>query len=680
MRGVRRAILVAVVTASTLVSMPAALRTARSAADFETDRIIAEQTDTLNRTLTGPGTDPALRLDAARKLLALGRVEQRSALRSVLTNTDPANLPARLAVAVALSADTQPDPQFVDPLFALFDPQTPQPLLFAAADALGLYKSSPDVTSRLIDLTDAKRDASVRLGAVRALGYLAEKRVARQLVTLTTDPAPAVASAAISALKQFAPLGFDSAAEWSQWWISEQDTPDAAFRDEILAARAAQLDQVRRDTIDVSDELDRRLKDQYDRADREEKANLLRSYLTNRRDAVRISGARLYEALATTGDQPAAVSSLLPALLTDASPRVRYYAARTMRWLNDAAAFDALAGQLSIERDVDAKVEQIQAIATQKNLAAIGLLRSALEDSSSRVVLASISAISNLAPTMLAADSPDVADLANRIAGVFDTRTKPNQNVSLREASVAALASLRQPQHLLLFRNLLMAQATPEAVGIRRAAAIGLGNASDAKTLPLLIDALKDESPEVRLAAIGSISRVSRDSTAADNLLPLCSESREKDARVRDAAWKAIRELFKVMPETTLSVWPTRQSISDDPSRQIDVYQALLAKAEQAHHVEDQISRLQQIGDKQLELQRYADAVASFDQALDLALVERFGPACSPAGGRRIAGTHPHGQLRRCRYLRGRTAQGIDKLSRRPDAGREAGTAEDEAR
>jgi HEAT repeat protein len=490
--------------------------------------------------------------------------------------------------------------------------------LLASADALGLYKTSPEVATRLLSLVEPGRDDAVRASAVRALGYLAEKRIAQKLVDLAGDGrSPVVAGAALDALQTFAPIELDSPAEWSAWWRGEQDKSDAQFRDELLASRASRLDQIRRDTVDVESELSRRLAEQYNRATRDDRPQLLRGFLSSPRESVRLAGVQLAEDLVRTNDLPASAEQQLPSLLDDASPRVRERAARTIQLVNSPAAFDAIARQLSVEREAAVKVELVRALAAQKNPQAIPLLRDLLADASPRVLNATIRAIGAVAPQLVEQSPRDAADLAIRIEAIY--KTAPADNAVTREVAIETLAQLRQDSQLDFFRAQLTANP-PESVGVRRAAIIGLGNLRNPRVVPLLQPTLRDPSADIRVASIQALAKVSNDATAAESLLERCDDSREKDERVRTEAWAAVQTLFRYMSDETLSLWLGRPGVAGVPQRKLDVCKALLAKAQvDPSRIDEQMSRLQQIGDVQLELDKPADAVESFEAALQLA-------------------------------------------------------------
>jgi len=581
---------------------------------------VAEQVvESLSIQLVDKTLDANRREDVALRLASIDSASARAALLRSLT--DPGDSVGRLAVAHAL-ADSKPADQFIDPLFVLLDDGNSRPLLDAAAAALSYYKSSSAVVTRLISIGDSNKTEPVRRAAISALGTMSDKRVAQKLVGWTSDPSIVISSAASDALANLSGELFASAGEWQRWWEPISTIEDSEFREAMLVRRSARLDQTRRAADSANLELRNRLTSDFNAASRERKPSILEAALASREPAVRASAAHLVADLATTAEVPPSVRSLLPGLVSDPSVDVRLDVARAIESLNDRTAFDPIALQLVVESDARVRAALVRTLGVMREEPrSVPLLLRMLDDPSSNVIVAVTNAIgdggdSALGSYLATKDAASARQIARRLNSIFNERFSSGETSAMRESTLRAMVALRQPELLPSYRALLTADAG-EPARIRQLALQGIGNIGDPQTAPLVVDKLDDESGDVRADAVRALGRVSEDFTHAETLFRRLDPAVEPDERVRKEVWETIRQLLPLASRNQLELWPDR--FENDAIKRVDVLAALVVLDDRAGNQSDLVDHLTGLGDTQLQLGRYADALVTFNRALLLA-------------------------------------------------------------
>lgn len=584
---------------------------------IDAEAIEGRVVDSLAQQLVDRSLEAGQREDVAERLAAIDSASARGALLRSLT--DPGDPVARLAVAHAL-ADSNPSDEFIDPLFVLLDDGNSRPLLEATANALACYKSSPAVVARLIDIGESGKTEPVRRAAISALGTMSYERVAQKLVLWTGDPSPAISSAAIEALANLSGEAYSSASEWQNWWESVSSLDDEKFRQEMLTRRSVRLDQMQRAIESARLELQARLTSDFNAAARELKPGILETALASREPAVRAGAAHLVADLATTGDVPPSVRSLLPSLVSDPSVEVRLDVARAIESLNEPSAFDAIALQLLVESDARARAAFVRTLGRMQEPRSIPLLLRMLDDPSDNVMIASANAIEALGDYLVKSDATLARQVARRLNLIFNERFTSGQNGAMREATLRAMVSLGQPELLPTYRALLTADAN-EPPRIRQLALRGIGNVGDPLTAPLVVDKLTDESADVRFEAVRALGQTSEDFTHAETLYRRLLV--EPDERVRKEVWETIRSLLPLASRNQLELWPDR--FEDDAAKRVDVLAALVVLDDRANNQNDLVDHLTALGDTQLQLGKYNDALVTFKRALPLAGAQGLG-------------------------------------------------------
>jgi HEAT repeat protein len=581
------------------------------------DDVIRSGIDSLKTRLQDRSLGQDQRDDIARRLASIDTDEARLVLVSVLTDSgDP---PGRLAVARAL-ADAEPAAAFLNPLFALFDDAASRPLLEATSDALSRYKSDRSVVTRLISLTDASRSDAVRIAAIDALSTLSDRRAVERLVSLSSDASPSVASAALTGLAELSGEPIATSVAAVAWWQPRRELDEQSLREELLARRSARLDRVDRLARQTQLELRQQLVSQLQSAPREQRSALLEQQLGSTSGAVRAIAAEWVADLATTGEVPANIRARLPDLIADSHPEVRLFVARSLTQINDRAAFDPLVSQIAIEPDARVKAALVAAVDRIRDPRAVPLLTRLLDDPNPTVVLAATRAITTLGESIATTDARLAGALAERFARIFATRFQSGSSSPAREATLAAMVSLRQPSMINAYRQLLEpgANRPPEPQSIREIAVDGLGGVGVSGVGDIIIDVLaREESPEVRVRAVRAIGRISENFIHAQTLYQRLDESIEPSQRVRDETWRVLRDLFRFATRQQLEDLSTR--LTADPNRRRDVLAALVEFDTRENDEEQAVDHLISLGEVNLQLGRYPDAIAAFDRSLPLA-------------------------------------------------------------
>ncbi len=578
------------------------------------DELAPRAIEALSATLADRTLDGDRRESAARRLAAVGSAEARLPLLRTLT--DPGDPVGRLSVARAL-ADVPANPEFVDALFVLLDESTPRGLLEAAADAIAANKQNPAVVTRLIALTPPESPETVRRAAIRALGTLSDRRGAVRLVELLSDASPVIQQASIDALNDLTGQNIFSPAEWQAWWSVRAAQTDEQFRLEALAIRSARLDRQSRANQSAGAEIRTQLSQQLAAAPREQRGPILETALLSPRPSLRAAAAFLIAERAKTGDVPAPLRSRLADFAGDSEVEVRLQIAQALTFINDRAAFDQLTQQIMVERDARVRSSLTDALGRMRDPRAIPLLSRLLDDPSPPVVMAATGAIAELGDTLAGSDAVTARSLAERLRLLFLERFPAGQTSPLRLSLLRALTSLEQPSLLPLFQRLLAADAA-EPSAVRQLALMGIAAIGDPSTSDLVVDLLNDESTEVRVEAVRALAKTSNSFIYGETLFRRLSPQVEPDERVRTEVWRTLVTLLPLARQEELMLWPDR--FASEPARRVDVLEALVELDQKPGNRIDYLpDHLTSLGETQLSLGRYQDAMRSFQRALPLA-------------------------------------------------------------
>lgn len=572
-------------------------------------------------TLNDPNADARTRDEAARRLASRNSADAKQQLLAALNNAG--NPRSQLAVARALAGQVvTPDPAFIDPLFAVMGPD--RALSEAAGQALASYKLQPAVADRLLELAkNAQVHQNVRTAAIGALGSFPEKRVARTLVDLTGETSGSIRNAAGDALVAMTGLtenGRDSA-RWRRWWSSQSAKSDAVFRDDLLMAQSARLDDATARIQQMADEMQAILTDVYRAtSDAAGKDALLIKWINSGEPQVRLIAARFIVEDFQNGrrmGQP--VIEGLRTLVGDSSPAVRLQATRTIGTLTDIASFNVLLSQLSQEPLPEVRAAIVTTLGSWEDPRAVPEISKLLDDESLTVVEASAEALTRLGPKLRAVEPVAAQELSKKLRQTFEDRGSAPGAERLREALVEAMAPLKDQDSLLLFMGLLKPRETDR---MRRAALQGIAalenpNAAD-RVRAWLESELNPEVKKEALTALGASSRTEFLGTFFEYM-----NSDREPADVREHAWSVFKSRLPYADVAQLSNWANK--FQQRPERRVEVLKVLADKFAAAKNMNDLALTRQNLGetltripgDEEQMVANAADAAVLFKQALD---------------------------------------------------------------
>ncbi|MCC7350593.1 MAG: HEAT repeat domain-containing protein [Phycisphaerales bacterium] len=574
--------------------------------------MLQREMDQLAAQLADDSITQTERDEAARRLVLRHTEAANTILNRILQAA--ANRPGQLAVAKALAIDPAPDPQFINPLFALIG--VDRPMTEAAIQALSAFKDNTEVFSRLASLATSSPQRETRLAAIKALGTSIEKRAAEVLVNLLADanePSPIhnAAADALATMTGIETIGRDPA-RWQQWWTDNHDLTETQWRVNLLDNRAVRFDQLQYRLGQMRDEMQSLLFSQYQAMPDAQRPEVLLRYLRSAEPAIRAVGARIvYNDKLNNRAIPAPIKQQLRQMVGDSAAEVRMEVARALRVINDPESLEPLLAQLAQEPDEQVRAEIAQALTPIGDIRAIDPLLQLLRDPSPKVAEAAARALRELGP--LARDkNPELAShIAASLRQVVETRTNPTDQ-SLRESCVEAMVVLRDPSLRDLFYKLLRPQESPT---IRRAALDGLGEYRDPKVVDRIVQVLLNDRDEaVRLAAVRALEKCAT-FEIAPTLYQQLDPGNETSAKVRDAVWNLLQLLFPEAPKEALPEWAQR--FNDQPERRLIILKALAEKQLKDKDEEPLAYTRENIGQVYMRLNQPAEAAAYFKLALD---------------------------------------------------------------
>jgi HEAT repeat protein len=555
---------------------------------------VAGDLEALRAVLTQPDARPADREQAAARLVSRDRPDADDILRSVLGG-EPRD--ARIAVARALADDPTPSEAMVGPLADTMRAGVDQrsvALVDWAAQALAAYRGSPAAVDELVRFAgDGGVPLDARARAARALGRVVEPESARTLVLLLRER-PLLRAAAAEALAELtgnSQFGAD-ADRWTAWLQNNagiMGNNRDGWRAQMLAARVARLERLRRRHDALVDNLDRRLLEQYREAAAAGRgAAMLLGYLNSEQPDERAIAAVLVTRAFRAGDPVTeAIRDRLVAMVGDSDPDVRLEVAVTLTSLNHRPALAAELTQLAQEREDRVKEALAVAIGRVEDPAAAPQLATMLlTETSPRVITAEAAALAKVGRDLGRTEPVLARRVTDRLRGIAQNR---NLAADLRVAALDALGALQYEGLLELAQSLLLQQTDPSAA-VRQAAlrALGAAGAADAaNSSEVITQALREETrePSVRWAALDALGRVGSLPEHGGLLLNYTRPSTEAEESVRLKAWETFQAM---LPRATPDqINNERRGLKSDPGKLAVVLEELCRKLEQSPRSED---------------------------------------------------------------------------------------------
>jgi HEAT repeat protein len=566
-----------------------------------------DDVDGLASTLANPNATAEQRNEAARRLVSRHTPHAHDVLQQALTDIRSPASQVAVARALAESSDPNPDPALIDPLFALLSTGARQ-----AGWALAAYQGRPDVLTRLTDAATQRNNEPARLAAIEALGRIPEKPTAQTLIRLTTADAESdrVRAAAAAALVNLTGLEENDRdpQRWAQWWNDNAARPDVDFRADLLRSRARRYDAAIQRLGQLSDAAQRELREQYRAAPPAARPDMLMRLLTSDAPELRALGSTIVLDDKREGRrvEDAAIARLRE-MVGDSDPAVRLEVVRALQ--GDKQAFESLLAQLRVEANSDVRAALARALGPIGDPRAAEPLITLLGDSSPAVTAAAADAIRELGDTLHEKDAKASARAADSLH-VLLARTDPHMQ-DLREAIVAAMASLREPILLNDFRQLANIH---ESVRVRREALRGIGNLGYRQSADLVNQFLSDRDPSVQVEAIAALGRMGA-VEYYNSLVPLLH-----DEGLQREAWRSLQSFLPSMSADQLNELASQ--LQNDPEKRLEVLSRRADVLLKQRNLDDWADAKHSIGQVLDSLGRYDEAATNYAAALDQKLTQ----------------------------------------------------------
>jgi HEAT repeat protein len=607
--------------AQTPASIPPAI-----AADVPVDpqTLVAADLGVLKHQLDAPQPttpEPAIeqqREEAAKRLLSRPSPGTTAFLLGILQRPTGSR-DAKIAIARGLANADRPDPNFVTSLLPMLGGDKAQS--DAAAAALGRFGDTPVVRDRLIALAQDPKQGNLRLAYIHALGGIVSRDVANVLVKIAGDinQGALIQNAAMDSLVELtgqAASGRDLD-KWKQWQAANAGKADAAWRSDIVAARAARGAELERAQSSMIAEMQQILDESYDQAPLATKYTMLMRELNSSDPRVRAMGVqRFFSEKLNTKPLPPTGPKRIKEMVGDSNAAVRIAVAQAIKAENDVTALDAILTQLPQETNLDAKIAQIQALAAMKSLRAVPGLRQLLHDPSLAAAAEAVKALKALADPLLKQNTALAHEVAEELWQMGQQRANEPGGAAFRAATIEAVGALRDKR---LAKGLLGLLSLDNTEQIRSAALHGLASLGDRDTSFQISQWLSNEpSAAVRADAIAALGSTSTFELAADFLYHYMSPSTEPDPAVRDQAWR----VFQSKLDTAVNI-PALQRWADefknDPPRRLLVLLKLNEKLQRDMQWEQLAENQQNTGETYMDpkIGDPAKAAIQFELALN---------------------------------------------------------------
>ncbi len=547
--------------------------------------IARKDAEGLQAVLFGPDSvSPKDRDEAAKRLLQAGAI---TPLLDALQGVKPA---PQLAVARAVGEAETPPPQLMNDLIRLLPTkqESDPPMVEAISQALVNYKDRPEATARLRDFVQQKNvQARLRAAALSAMGALSDKETAALLIDQLRHSGDerSIILAAADALAEMtghSEFGTD-VSQWVAWWRLQESKSPADFRAERLNDRFGELQRDARRMREVRVAIDRQVVDTARFiTDPAKLDDYTLSCLKNPVPEFRSAGAGLIIERINQGHKiNDEIMDRLRSMIADSSVDTRKRVAETIERINDPASAKAVLAQLKRERDPQARVWLIRAVAPTKDVTAVPVLITMLDDPTYLVAEAAAKALTDMG-TEITKDPDLTRQVSNALLKTF-ARANDAGAMTLRERLVGAMVPLKDAQ---LVPTLLAVMRDPDPVRntpnarISAIKALSIMNAvnfrdSIARETATLLATERDAG--IRLEAAKAMGIIGTPSQAKQLYSAMKSDA---DPFVSEAAWSSLAILFDQFSPTDLMEWAQGSWFEDSPQKRLVAFEALYKKYE----------------------------------------------------------------------------------------------------
>ncbi len=487
--------------------------------------------------LADPERTAKTKLEAAN--LLLGRSYPQATTLLVEFLSDPANRPARIAIAEAIAESGKTRPELVAPLLAMLTGEDEE-VRPCAANALTAFKDD-GVLDELIKLaSDRKTERSIRLVVITAMQRVLDKRAIDALVRLVSDRDEDIRGAACDVLGKLTHIrAFGrQPRQWRTWWAKSKDKP----RSEWLADLADNLTRTNIDLEKENADLRRRLaaamRGRHDDAAEAKKDAVLTEMLEYPVASVRLAGAMLVqERLASGKPLSEALQEQVAAMVGDASPAVRREAALTLANLGGERAVKVITERLDAEQTSEVREVLYQAVGLLREVGMWDRLVKGIEKEERRAAAEAAAALARIAER----NGPDIARRAAAAEALRKRyRAAGSNSAVLRENLLAAMGPLKDKQ----LSGLLTSALKDPAATIRLRGIEGLQKLSLPEGSAAVAPLINDPDRGVRRAAISAVGALGGAKHLAD-VMGRTNPAVEPDAAVRQQAWTVAMALWE---------------------------------------------------------------------------------------------------------------------------------------
>lgn len=519
---------------------------------------LSVQLENCRQGLSDPQVRPEDRKRWAQLLFTLDVPPARALVIEILSTAQPS---AQLAICETIAERGRVDPNIFDsawiPLLMARMRSDDRALRMAAASAVGVHNSE-ELAKQLGDLAASETAPLVaRLAAVEALAQHIDRRShVRQLIRLTELAEDSIANEVYAALEPTARRPFGKNADlWKEWWKQKESLSEEAWlldRVDLYGDRLAvvqhelelaredhkrQMDSMRIHVVELQREVHRM-------SSPEERNARLVQWLASPLSDVRLTALSIIQArIADDGRPPEGPlrDAIFP-LLHDTSVAVRRQTVLIVQNLNDPLIAGALLEQLKQETDPGTRATILKALGRLNVPEAIPVLVGEIENTKTEPACLREAV---LALGEIAGKLEDPVARA-RIARTLQERYRlvSTEETPLRAALLVALAAGGSPEYKAEFEEALNS-TNPE---ILRPAIRGAKNLRLISANPRLRTLSSDADPLIRSAALDALGQLGTDDADIESLLVRLNPTIEANEDVREAAWRAFRELVKRRP------------------------------------------------------------------------------------------------------------------------------------
>ncbi|MFH1746596.1 MAG: HEAT repeat domain-containing protein [Planctomycetota bacterium] len=304
--------------------------------------------------IEGPNLPLDARRTGARELLLRDWPGKISRMSAILKGQDVA---ARKAVALALTdVPQQLDPAYIDPLMSMLAAEEAE-VRRAGASALAGYHDNGVIPRLRAFMLDQAQPLVLRQAAIDALGMITKREAVAALMEALVDQDDPTCQPALKALEQATAMNFhDDVSAAQNWWTQSRDSPVDAWQQQLIDRLISRDRAAARQLRDLEARLVRTFRAEYIRAAEPERAELLRTYLQDDVSQVRLLGLDLVQSHLGEGKPlPPEIVARIRELLRDVDLPVRIAATQAVARFRDSADMPGFLELLAQERHVDVR-------------------------------------------------------------------------------------------------------------------------------------------------------------------------------------------------------------------------------------------------------------------------------------------------------------------------------------